>query len=109
MLLGIVRSTSIPNNIHITLVMLALAFLVSLCVQQQHGMALDGDGAPRAAAEAGTHDLVPLSVPEARQLLAALLFPRPSRVALVIAWSAWRRRHQWRACFFHTRHRLKAG
>jgi SRSO17 transposase len=93
---------------HITLVMLALAFLVSLCVQQHHrtGMSsADGHMPPPAVA----HEQVPLSVPEGRHLLAALLFPLPSSVTLVVAWSAWRRQHQWLARFFHTRQRLKAG
>jgi hypothetical protein len=94
---------------HITLVMLALAFLVSLCVQ--HRMASGGDETtPLAAAAVRVlPDPVPLAVPEARHLLAALLFPRPSSVTLVVAWSLWRRRHQGWARFFHTRHRLKAG
>jgi len=50
-----------------------------------------------------------LSVPEARHLLARLLFPAPSSVTLVIEWSAWRRWHQRLASFFHIRRRLKAG
>jgi hypothetical protein len=50
-----------------------------------------------------------LSVPEARHLLARLLFPAPSSVRLVIAWSAWRSFHQRLASFFHIRRRLKAG
>jgi hypothetical protein len=75
--------------------MLALAFLVSICLQEQ-----------RLAAPS---DLVPLSVPEVRHLLGRLLFPFPSSVPLVVQWSAWRRRHQRRARFFHTRRRLKAG
>jgi hypothetical protein len=54
-------------------------------------------------------DLWPLSVPEARHLLARLLFPAPSSVTFVIEWSAWRRWHQRLASFFHTRRRLKAG
>jgi len=94
---------------HITLVMLALAFLVSLCVQQSHPALPGADGPPPPQAGVVAHDVVPLSVPEARHLLAALLFALPSSVTLVVAWSAWRRRHQWLACFFHTRHRLKAG
>ena len=94
---------------HITLVMLALAFLVSICVQEQRTALPTADGlAPPQAASAPT-DRVPLSVAEVRHLLACLLFPPPSSVKLVVLWSAWRRRHQRLACWFHTRRRLKAG
>jgi SRSO17 transposase len=92
---------------HITLVMLALAFLVSLCVQEHHPTVSSADGLPPAGAVAP--DVVPLSVPEARHLLAVLLFPLPSSVTHIVAWSAWRRRHQWLARCCHTRRRLKAG
>jgi len=49
---------------------------------------------------------VPLSVPEVRHLLGQLLFPLRSLVKLVVQWSAWRRRHQRRASFFHTRQQM---
>ena len=93
---------------HITLVMLALAFLVSIAAaarQPDRESVLSGE----PPAEASPPDLWPLSVPEARHLLARLLFPAPSSVRLVIEWSAWRRWHQRLASFFHTRRRLKAG
>jgi SRSO17 transposase len=90
---------------HITLVMLALAFLVSIASAARHP-----DPPPPSPLTAPTPgEMCPLSVPEARHLLARLLFPLPSSVPLVIAWSAWRRWHQRLACFFHTRRRLKAG
>ena len=90
---------------HITLVMLALAFLTSiaLCARSLSPSLLPCQQRPREV------DLCPLSVPEARHLLAGLLFPPPSSAFLVLAWSGWRRRHQQQARFFHTRHRLKAG
>jgi SRSO17 transposase len=95
---------------HITLVMLALAFLVSLCVQHHHhALPPVADGQTPPPAGTIPHDLVPLSVPEARHLLAALLFPLASSVTQVVAWSTWRRRHQRRARCCHTRCRLKAG
>ncbi len=93
---------------HITLVMLALAFLVSIAAaarQPHQEPALTGD----PPADSPPPDLWPLSVPEARHLLARLLFPPPSSVRLVIEWSAWRRWHQRLASFFHTRRRVKAG
>ena len=97
---------------HITLVMLALAFLTSVTLTansfsstvQAPSQWPSEDAIPTAST-----DLCPLSVPEARHLLARLLFPFPCRVPLVIAWSAWRRWHQRRASFFHTRRRGKAG
>jgi SRSO17 transposase len=94
---------------HITLVMLALAFLTSIALEARTSSpALLSAERPPAEAVAPTQ-LCPLSVPEARRLLARLLFPPPASVPLVFAWSAWRRWHQRMACFFHTRRRVKAG
>jgi SRSO17 transposase len=93
---------------HVTLVMLALAFLVGIT-----SAARKPKQEPLAQAEPladlATADLWLLSVPEAHHLLASLLYPLPSSFKLVICWSAWRRWHQRRASFFHTRRRLKAG
>ncbi len=94
---------------HITLVMLAYALLVSLGLQQPPSVLPCADVEPPPPAGAVPQDLVPLSVPEVRHLLACLLFPPPSSVKLVVQWSTWRRRHQRLARFFHTRRRLKAG
>lgn len=93
---------------YITLVLLALAFLVSIAAAAQTPLQeLAFSGEP--SADQPSADLWPLSVPEARHLLARLLFPAPSSVRCVIEWSAWRRWHQRLASFFHTRRRLKAG
>jgi SRSO17 transposase len=93
---------------YITLVLLALAFLVSIAAAAQTPLQeLAFSGEP--SADQPSADLWPLSVPEARHLLARLLFPAPSSVRRVIEWSAWRRWHQRLASFFHTRRRLKAG
>ncbi len=94
---------------HITLVMLALAFLSSLVIA-----ARTLPGAPVGVqipplGDLSSAELWPLSVPEARRLLARLLFPPPTSIPLVFRWSAWRRWHQRMASFFHTRRRLKAG
>ena len=94
---------------HITLVMLALAFLTSLVLAAHRSAAPALPLAQRAADGRLAARLCPLSVPEARRLLARLLFPPPSSLPLVLAWSEWRRRHQRQARFFHTRRRLKAG
>jgi SRSO17 transposase len=94
---------------HITLVLLALAFLTSIALAAR---SLSPSGLPlgeRPAEAVLPPELCPLSVPEARRLLVRLLFPPPSSLPLVLAWSRWRRSHQCRASFFHSRHRLKAG
>ena len=66
---------------YITLVMLALAFLVSIAAAAQTPLQeLAFSGEP--SADQPSADLWPLSVPEARHLLARLLFPAPSSVRL---------------------------
>ncbi len=94
---------------HITLVLLALAFLTSITLAAHRSAPPRLPVAPRAADALISPPLYPLSVPEARRLLARLLFPPPSSAPLVLAWSGWRRRHQQQACVCHSRHRLKAG
>ena len=96
---------------HITLVMLALAWITSIVLAANNPFpALQStDPDPPDAVMPTDTDLCPLSVPEARHLLALLLFPRPSSSPLVFSWSAWRRRHQYQARICHSRHRLKAG
>ncbi|MEU0572225.1 IS701 family transposase [Nonomuraea sp. NPDC005983] len=63
---------------HITLAMLALAFLAALAADQP-----DTD-----------QQTIPLTVPEIRRLLALLTPPRPRPAEEVLRWSCWRRRHQ---------------
>ncbi|GIH64697.1 hypothetical protein Msi02_55140 [Microbispora siamensis] len=63
---------------HITLAMLALAFLAVLAASQP-----DGDEAH-----------LPLTMPEIRRLLAALTLTRHRRIEEIPHWSHWRRRHQ---------------
>jgi retron-type reverse transcriptase len=53
--------------------------------------------------------LHPLTVPEMRHLLGQLIWPPPSSVKLVLAWSWWRRWHRSCASYFHTKRRLEAG
>src|SRR5262249_35100962 len=91
---------------HITLVMLALAWLTSIASSAAHPPPEE----PHQPADAVIPPAsCPLSVPEVRHLLARLLFPPPSSPSFVLAWSAWRRRHQYKARICHSRHRLKAG
>jgi hypothetical protein len=47
--------------------------------------------------------LVPLTVPEVRRLLVALVWTVPVEPGFVLAWSGWRRRHQARARRAHYR------
>jgi len=48
--------------------------------------------------------LLPLTVPEVRRLLVALVWTAPVQPGLVLAWSRWRRRHQARARRAHYQH-----
>lgn len=86
---------------HITLVLLAYAFLLSCCL-----LASRPTHDPRASPSPA---LIPLTVCEVQHLLAHLIFPAPSSVPLVLRWSLFRRTHQYWAGYYHRRRRLKAG
>ncbi len=90
----IVRSASIPNNIHLTLVLLAYAFLVSICVQATRPL-------PAQA-------LIALTPSEVRHLLARLLWAAPTSALLICQWSWWRRTPHYWAGYYHRRRRQKA-
>src|SRR2546421_12914053 len=94
----IVRSASIPNNGHITLVMLVQACLAGICA------AASVSSAERIT-DAETSPLLPLTIPEVRHLLACLLWPLPRSPTLLLSWSWWRRCHQRRASYSHTQRR----
>jgi hypothetical protein len=49
--------------------------------------------------------LLPLTVPEVRRLLIALVWTTPLQPGFVLAWSRWRRRHQARARRAHYQRR----
>jgi hypothetical protein len=55
--------------------------------------------------------LLPLTVPEVRRLLVALVWTTPVRPGFVLAWSRWRRRHQARArrAHYHRREQQVGG
>jgi SRSO17 transposase len=90
---------------HITLVLLAYAFLVSICVQaNQPAPPLQQDEVVSPPAPA----LLALTPSEAQHLLARLIWPLPASVPLVCAWSRFRRRHQYWAGYYHRRRRTKA-
>jgi SRSO17 transposase len=90
---------------HITLVMLAYAFLVSIRVHDKSHLP------PPVPPEESvlTQPVIPITASEVQHLLARLFFPAPSGVTGVLSWSIWRRRHQYRASQCHTNARLKAG
>src|SRR5258708_878365 len=94
----------ILNNIHITLVLLALAFLTGICATERCSTS-----PPAPSAFPTQLTVLPLTVPEVRHLLARLIWPSPSSAYRVLAWSWWRRGHQSRASYYHTKRRLKAG
>jgi hypothetical protein len=89
---------------HITLVLVALAYLAGMCVTAA--------GCPSPAASSQLSSPSPvlvLSIPEVRHLLARLIWPPSSSASLVLAWSWWRRCHQRRASYYHTKRRLNTG
>jgi hypothetical protein len=54
-------------------------------------------------------DLLPLTVPEVRRLLFALVWQPPPAVDQVLHWSGWRRRHQARAKRAHIKRRQRSA
>jgi len=87
---------------HLTLVLLASAFLVGLCVQNHLADAAHQE-------PAACSPLIPLTTSEARHLLAHLFWPAPTSAPLISQWSWWRRTHQYWAGYYHRRRRAKAG
>jgi SRSO17 transposase len=88
---------------HITLVLLACAFLVAVTVHHHPTTS------PPPAEDAACPALIPLTTSEARHLLARLFFPLPSSAPLIFEWSRFRRTHQYWAGYYHRRRREKAG
>ena len=72
---------------HITLVMLAHAFLTGICAQHRPlASPVLAAEAPATRDETSTaRPLLPLTVPEIRHLLGCLIWPAPSSVTLVVA------------------------
>jgi SRSO17 transposase len=94
---------------HVTLVMLALAFLMGICARLQAPSLTGATGAPPACEEhelaASVPSLLGLTVPEVRHLLAHLIWPALTTVSLVLAWSSWRRCHRSIASYYHRQRR----
>jgi SRSO17 transposase len=87
---------------HSTLVLLAYAFLVGICVQDH-----EQQGSPEESPDSSP--LSALTPSEVQHLLARLVWPLPASVLLVCAWSRFRRTHQYWAGYYHRRRRLKAA
>ncbi len=114
---------------HITLVLLAYAFLVQCCMQDRLQQGSAGPAHPpacsQAAATASTappsspsqqaapppacSPLIALTTREVQHLLARLIWPLPASVSLVCAWSHFRRSHQYWAGSSHRRRRSTAA
>jgi SRSO17 transposase len=88
---------------HLTLVLLASAFLLSITVHNSHLTA------STSQQDAACTTLIPLTPSEARHLLAHLLWPAPTSAPLIAHWSCWRRTHQYWAGYYHRRRRAKAS
>jgi hypothetical protein len=52
-------------------------------------------------------ELLPLTVPEVRRLLFALVWHAPPSAEHILHWSTWRRRHQARATHAHIKRRQR--
>ena len=90
---------------HITFVLLAYAFLVSVHVHDKSHLPVNA----LLVQAAPPLPLLPITTSEERLLLARLFFPLPSSARLVQAWSSWRRHHQYWASHYHKKQRLEAG
>lgn len=88
-----------PWHRHITLAMLALAFLAAVAAS----------AAPNRPADpyhpARSNDPIQLTVPEIRHLLTGIFHPPAMSAARLLHWSTWRRRHQATARHSHYRRR----
>jgi SRSO17 transposase len=87
---------------HITLVMIVEACLAVICAMARLSLS-------EPTMVEGTCPLLPLTIPEVRHLLASLLWPLPRSQMLLLSWSRFRRCHQSRASYFHTKRRCAAG
>lgn len=86
---------------HLTLVLLAYAFLGSVTVQPSL------PDAAHLASAATCVPLIALTPCEVRHLLAHLFFPAPSSAPFLLHWSCFRRTHQYWAGYYHRRRRAK--
>jgi len=90
---------------HQTLVMVALAYLAGIVAREKDALL----SAVLPPSRPGAFPLLPLTVAETRHLLARLIWPVPRNMKRALDWSRWRRCHQSRASYFHTKRRREAG
>ena len=91
---------------HVTLVLVAQAFLAAVRAQAADAAQAGAGAAERAELpQPPGSDLIRVSTAEARRLLAGLVWWTPPTVRQVLWWSWWRRRHQARARRCHWRRR----
>lgn len=90
---------------HITLVLLAYAFLVSICLQASRPLPAPAEDLKARPSP----PLIALTPSEVRHLLAHLFFPAPTSAPLICQWSRFRRTHQYWAGYYHRRRREKVG
>jgi SRSO17 transposase len=97
---------------HITLVMLAHAFLVGVCAQFADPSLVDSATPAQISKEQEPSTVLfpvlTLTVPEVRRQLGHLIWPAVTSVTLVLAWSWWRRCHRSCASYHHRQRRLQA-
>ena len=90
---------------HQTLVMLAMAYLAAIVAEEKtHALSVILPDAPQRVLP-----LLPLTIPEVHHLLARLIWPQPRNMHRALVWSKWRRSHQCRASYFHTKRRRESG
>jgi hypothetical protein len=89
---------------HVTLVLLAYALLVGVCVSENQPL----PAPERADGTLPAQPLIALTPSEVRHLLARLIWPAPTSVPLICQWSTFRRIHQYWAGYYHRRRRQKA-
>jgi SRSO17 transposase len=90
---------------HVTLVLLASAFLVTICVQEPQACKAPA----KDLAVKPPFSCIGLTPSEVHHLLAHLFFPAPTCWPLICQWSLFRRIHQYWAGYYHRRRRQKAG
>jgi len=88
---------------HMTLVLLALAYLAGICATERFAAVH-----PTTSESLSRLCALPLTIPEVRHLLARLIWPSSSSTYRVLAWSWWRRSHQSTASYYHRKRRQKA-
>src|ERR687893_1297099 len=80
--------------------------LVGACLSDGDADTGGREGRPKRGVLNLDVDLIPLTVPEVRRLLVALVWGTPPPLGHTLGWSIWRRRHQARARRCHYKRRL---